>query len=1025
MKFNEDSRVKIPALVHLTRLGYTFLPKSQMVNYHGDTNIFVDIFTEGISRINQKPYSDAEINGFIGELNTQLDNNDLGKVFHRSLTGEFACKLIDFEDFDKNLLHIVTELTCKNEEEEFRPDITILINGMPLAFIEVKKPNNREGMLQERERINRRFRNPKFKKFMNITQVLVFSNNQEYDEESLTPVLGAFYAAPDTEQVKFNCFREEDPAILRNVPVEDASVEMLIVLDTNLVSILGTPEYETAKQLNSPTNRILTSLFSRNRLKTILKYGMAYVNSVDKLGNRIEKHIMRYPQLFATLAIEKKLKSGIRKGIIWHTQGSGKTALAYFNVFYLRDYYQKQNTIAKFYFIVDRLDLATQAKNEFESRGLKVELVSSKDDFIKNIKTAGATASSAGKQTITVVNIQKFSEESISSLSDYSINIQRVYFLDEVHRSYNPYGSFLSNLMASDRDAVLIGLTGTPLISGEYKSKEIFGDYFHKYYYNKSIADGYTLKLIREGIETKFRNEMNEVLDSVITQGSLSRSELFAHPKFIEPLVKYIGDDFRKSRIIHNDPTIGGMIVCDSSEQARAIFRALCDPSASSVVNSDDYYNEPITSLAAAPIGAYTISDKPLSAALILHDEDTKEIRKEYQTAFKQGEIDLLVVYNMLLTGFDAKRLKKMYLARVVKSHNLLQTLTRVNRPYKNFKYGYVVDFADIRKEFDKTNKEYFEELQAELGDETENYSNLFKSADEIDAEIAEIKERLFLYDFSNLEEFQKSVSLITDKDEIIALQRSLENLRNLYNLIRTMGYTELLDRFSFDIVNKLYNEVSNRIDIINLKENLANASDNTSLLNMALEKMQFTFRKIAEHELKIADQFREELERTRKELEGNFDKHDPKFISLFEELKRLFRKKHIEELTSEEMNAAIKNLRSIYNEASQLNNKDAQLAAKYENDTKFARIHKRIREKDMPVLKSDIALHEVLIDIKHRTDNLVLNNRDILKNQDYFAEETKATILNVLEEKGIRDLAVIRFINSTLVNEYFIERAA
>jgi type I restriction enzyme, R subunit len=84
----------------------------------------------------------------------------------------------------------------------------------------------------------------------------------------------------------------------------------------------------------------------------------------------------------------------------------------------------------------------------------------------------------------------------------------------------------------------------------------------------------------------------------------------------------------------------------------------------------------------------------------------------------------------MLLTGFDAKRLKKMYLARVVKSHNLLQTLTRVNRPYRNFKYGYVVDFADIRKEFDKTNREYFEELQAELGDETANYSNLFKSVD-------------------------------------------------------------------------------------------------------------------------------------------------------------------------------------------------------------------------------------------------------------------------------------------------------
>ncbi len=168
----------------------------------------------------------------------------------------------------------------------------------------------------------------------------------------------------------------------------------------------------------------------------------------------------------------------------------------------------------------------------------------------------------------------------------------------------------------------------------------------------------------------------------------------------------------------------------------------------------------------------------------------------------------MLIVYNMLLTGFDAKRLKKMYLTRVVKEHNLLQTLTRVNRPYKNFRYGYVVDFADIRKEFDKTNKEYFKELQAELGDEYKEYSNLFKSAEEIDAEIAEIKEKLFLYDFSNLEEFQKVVSQITDKKEITELKKCLENLKSLYNIIKIMDYTELLDKFSFDKVNKLYAEV-------------------------------------------------------------------------------------------------------------------------------------------------------------------------------------------------------------------------
>lgn len=1028
MKFNEDSRVKIPALVHLTRLGYTYLSKSQIVNVHSDTNIFIRQFKEGISRINNNHFTDTQIKSIISEINVQLDNNDLGKAFYKRLSGDFSWKLIDFENFENNIFSVVTELTYKNGEEEFRPDITVLINGMPLAFIEVKIPNNQEGILKERNRINTRFQNPAFKKFMNITQLLIFSNNNEYDEESITPIQGAFYATPDHEQVKFNCFREEDNEIHQSVSSQDINIEKAILLDNNLVSIIGTPEYVTNKQLDTPTNRILTSLLSKERFRLLLKYGIAYVDSVDKVGNIIEKHIMRYPQLFATLAIERKLNKRFRKGIIWHTQGSGKTALAYFNVFYLRDYYQKQNTIAKFYFIVDRLDLATQAKNEFVARGLEVEMVSSKDDFIKNIQTVGASAENTGKQTITVVNIQKFSEQSITQSADYNLNVQRIYFLDEVHRSYSPKGSFLSNLMTSDKKAILIGLTGTPLISGDYSSKEIFGDYFHKYYYNKSISDGYTLKLIREAIETKFKNDVNGILEQIKTQqGSISKSSLYAEPRFVNPLVDYILNDFRKSRITHNDDSIGAMIVCDSSEQARTIFEIIQDKNKELEKSGITLQEEAKRyGLAAEPKLDYNHSlQKSISAALILHDVDTKQIRRDNQSDFKAGKIDLLVVYNMLLTGFDAKRLKKLYLARLVKAHNLLQTLTRVNRPYKNFRYGYVVDFADIRREFDKTNQAYFKELQEELGDEVKEYSNLFKSAEEIENEIEEIKEKLFLYNFDNLEEFQKIISRINDKKEISELRKCLENLRSLYNIIKIMGYRELIDKFSFDKINKLYTEVSNRIAIINLKDNIDNDVDSTSLLNIALGNMQFIFRKIGEHELKIADKFREELERARLLLEKNIDKKDPVFISLYEELKRLFKKKHIEELTSEEMNEAIKQLQNISNRASDLYTKDSLLASKYEQDVKFARIHKRIKENNLNTLKSDLLLHKVLLAIKHKTDETVINNQAVLNNQDFFSETTKRTIMEVLEEEGIKNLDIVRFINNNLVNEYYYERAA
>lgn len=117
---------------------------------------------------------------------------------------------------------------------------------------------------------------------------------------------------------------------------------------------------------------------------------------------------------------------------------------------------------------------------------------------------------------MTVINIQKFSKDSVTKPSDYNIDVQRVYFLDEAHRSYNPTGSFLANLMGSDRNAIQIALTGTPLIGDGYNTKDVFGNYIHKYYYNQSIADGYTLKLIREEIETSYKNQMKETLDQIV-----------------------------------------------------------------------------------------------------------------------------------------------------------------------------------------------------------------------------------------------------------------------------------------------------------------------------------------------------------------------------------------------------------------------------------------------------------------------------------------------------------------------------
>lgn len=889
---NENSRVKIPAVLHLMRLGYDYLSLKNE-NWDKPTNIFPDIFIESLCRINPD-LSPDDARRLLADIHLELDNEDLGQKFYERLTNQSGGKkLIDFQNFNNNSFHVVTELPCINGDEEFRPDITLLVNGMPLVFIEVKKPNNKGGIGEERERMGKRAKNPKFRRFINITQFMIFSNNMEYDDGATEPAQGAFYASSAYGKPVFNYFREEHKlnlAELLNTLSDD--LENKVLQDNNLPVIKHSPEFISNKSPDTPTNRILTSLLCRERLSFLLQHGLTYVKASQ---DSVQKHIMRYPQLFAILAIEKHLANGGKKGVIWHTQGSGKTALAYYNTRYLTHYYAKQGIVPKFYFIVDRLDLLKQAQREFTARDLVVHTIDSREAFAADIKSAQTLHNHAGKAEITVVNIQKFQDDpNVVARNDYDLAIQRIYFLDEVHRSYNPKGSFLANLNQSDVNAVKIGLTGTPLIgvtAGNVNTRELFGDYIHKYYYNASIADGYTLRLIREAISSQYKAQLQAALAQLeVEKGSFDRKEIYAHPHFVRPMLDYILDDFAKFRKTNQDESLGAMVVCDSAEQARQLFEHF-----------------------------QTASDHNFTAALILYDVGTKDERDQWVKDFKAGKIDILFVYNMLLTGFDAPRLKKLYLGRLIKAHNLLQTLTRVNRTYEHYRYGYVVDFADIEREFDKTNRAYWDELSNELGDEIGSYSQLFKTAEEIEQEIADIKNALFDFDTENAEEFCSQISQIEDKKQLLALKKALQTAKELYNILRLQGSHEFLAHLDFDKLNLLYRETAARLDTLNLAEKLQQG-DTTHLLNEALEDVYFQFVKIGEAELKLADDLKDIMRKVREGLAGNFDQDDPEYISLREELERIFKKKNLAEVGQEEMQANIATLQTVYAKIKELN---------------------------------------------------------------------------------------------------------
>jgi type I restriction enzyme R subunit len=535
--------------------------------------------------------------------------------------------------------------------------------------------------------------------------------------------------------------------------------------------------------------------------------------------------------------------------------------------------------------------------------------------------------------------------------------------------------------------------------------------------------------LIREDIETSYKFDLQKTLaaiyeDTEILKGSGNKKLVYAHRKFVEPMLDYIVKDFEQARIAMNDNTIGGMVVCDSSEQAKMmydIFQAQYAKSAVVVELPTPYLK------VAEPKATYNAKKKQssqvTSAAVILHDVGTKSERKQLVENFKEGKIDFLFVFNMLLTGFDAPRLKKLYMGRVIKAHNLLQALTRVNRTYQDFNYGYVVDFADIESEFEKTNKDYFKELQSELGDEIEHYSNLFKSQEEILKEIQEIKEVLFHFNTTNAEVFSDQITQINSRVEILKITHALNNAKSLYNLIRLSGDFEMLERLDFKTLNVLSREADRRLALINTKEALENNVDTSNLLNVALEDVIFAFTKVNEEEMILADELKDILQRTREGLGDNFDPQDPEFISLKEELERLFKKKNLSEVTKEQMESNIKALSEIYIRAKELERKNQLLRAKYDNDEKYARLHKRLMEKD-PLTDSESKLFDALKGLKTEVDNQIQQNAKILENESFVEKMVMRIVIDQFKNKQHIPLTAVATtrINGLIVKEYMNE---
>ena len=1026
----------MPAMVHLTRLGYKYFGKIHEATkgtvYDDDTNILLEVFKKKFGELN--PGHEGEYLQVLRDIRKELNDDDLGRGFYQRLRSVSPVRLVDFENPKNNDFHFTAEFTCKNGQDEFRPDITLFVNGLPLCFVEVKKPNNHGGMVAESIRMNKeRFPNKKFRRFINITQLMIFSNNMEYDTlGGIVPIQGAFYCTGARNSSPFNCFREENPGSMKIAPYNrdypylaiDKEMEKKILSDYNCQVIHTSPEYQTNLGVNTPTNRILTSMCSPERLLFILQYGIAYVRMEREVDGKIEstdqKHIMRYQQMFAAMAIRQRLSEGVKSGVVWHTQGSGKTALSYYLTYILNDFYAKQNKVAKFYFIVDRLDLLEQAKQEFEARGLLVATANTRTELMEQFRQNQAQQGASGQAEITVVNIQRFAEDKEKvNITDYATNLQRIFILDEAHRGYKPGGCFLANLFEADKESIKIALTGTPLLKDERASCKVFGSYLHTYYYDKSIADGYTLKIIREDIETSYKERLSDVydrLDTLVQKKDIKRSQIIEHPSYVEELARYISDDLRRFRKIQGDDTLGGMVICETSEQARRLYEAFTTkPTGGNSMPIQLHMDEQEWMVAEA-LPVYVTAKKPLRVGLILHDSDDKETRKQIVKDFKKNmSIDLLIVFNMLLTGFDAPRLKRLYFGRKLKDHNLLQAITRVNRPYKEMRYGFVIDFADIKRNFDETNEAYLQELnrfndveETGEGNNTDTFTQVIEDKEEIINQMKQVRQVLFNYSYDNAEEFSSEISTEEDKSILLELKHALESAKNMANIVRTFGDGDMKTQFSKLEITKLpelISEVQRRIGVINQKEAFSASDETKVLINEAMMDIEFTFSKIGQEEMKIISggvELKEKWERTITAFTQNFDQEDPEYITLRDAFMQRFKEHGFVIDSIAKFNEESSALDDIIKRLQDMQKRNNVLLKRYKGDEKFARVHKRIREVnklreskgEKPMFSFlDDELVAILNIIKDDVDSKVYDRNDILKKDAYFSRTVLALI--------------------------------
>lgn len=647
-----------PAIEQLVDLGYEYVHGELVGASSVERNslkdvVFVETLTNSIKKIN--PWlSEENLRKVVRELtilsqNTLIEANqfiysylvkytsveqDLGKGKRNQ-----TVKVIDFDNVENNTFQVVNQIKyLGHKEPAIKPDIVLYVNGLPLAVIECKQPYI-VGPLEEA-----------------INQLRRYANLRNPDD--LEGCEKLFYY----NQIMVAACR--DKAVAGTI-------------SSGAGHYASWHKYDESFKGNHQ-EALINALFRKENFLDIIRNFIVF----DKDEGRVIKKIPRYQQFRAVnKAIERLLNNKSKEdrgGVVWHTQGSGKSLTMAFLATKIR--HTPKLSDSKLIFILDRTDLQDQLKGTFQNvLGETIETARDVNHFKELIK-------SPASDTI-IGMLQKFQENELENFPVLNESDKVIVLVDEAHRGH--YSSFGAHINVALPNAPKIAFTGTPLMKNEKTSKE-FGEYIDKYTIEQAVEDGATVQIIYEGRESKtkvtgdsldaifdnyFKEYTQEERDAIIRKHGKLEALLEA-PKRIETIaldiIKHYNEKIRPEGF-------KAQIVC-TSRRAAILYKQAIDRLGgpeSAVIISGSHNDE-------AFFKPYTDETKQ------------KELIARFKKPMKEDALSILIVKDKLLTGFDAPIEQVMYIDRQLKEHTLLQAIARVNRTKSGKEYGYIVDYFGL-----------------------------------------------------------------------------------------------------------------------------------------------------------------------------------------------------------------------------------------------------------------------------------------------------------------------------------------